>query len=479
MPVVALGGLVVAIMAILLAQAGGSLSRAFASVLPKIHFAFFTINLPKWFLSIELPIVDWAINHLSKYFDDLNAWFVQHIMTVEHFFGATVSSVVHLGDQVAHIVTTVVPNAIRAAEASAGEAASDLFHTAETGIRALGRRVDGIVTHTIPDAISTAEHYTDTQIGDLHRLLTGAIADARTAVEGDLRAAKTDLTRSIASLTDTVARDFTAAKDAAQADATAALTTARGLVDDARTYAADIAHADATAVETALQKAIDTTNATVTRLTGTVGRDLTAAEQYANQQVATGVGTVTRELTAAKTALSAAIETASSTAATDLAAAKATLGTAITSVSSTAHTEFQNALTTARHDASTALSSADAAIGGALDNIYQDVTGKALAWNGDLTQVSGMVGTAITAAIAGVAARVATLEECSVGVCEHSPNNFGSLLKTALGLTELAGAGAFLTEIIEQPATAEQQAAGIFTGAISTGTKLFNDLLAL
>lgn len=431
--------------------------RGIAAGLPNLSILGVGLNLAKIFRDAGDTIINWVVDNTTGLWLNLEGWIRGHAYLIESLGGAVVQAVNHLGDQVAHIVTQSVPNAIHAAEAAAGKTAHDLYNTAERDIGKVDSRVDTLVTRTIPHAISTAENYTDNAVGVALSLVRGEIADAKSAVESDLRQAKTDLSRSISSLADTVAHDYTSALQAAQQDAASALQVATDLINKAKAEAENVAQADANRVQQLLQQAIDTTDRTVSKLTGTVAQDLTAAEQYAQQQVAQGVSQVTGQLTATAQQLTQAINTG---------AAAAQAGIA-------------SDLQAAQQDANTALGQAEQTVAGALGGIYTDITGRALAYNGDLTQVAGAVGLAITGAIAGVVARVGKLEKCSVGVCDDSPNNFSNLLKDALGVASVAGVGGFLAELIDNPAQAEQKYATAIAGTITGGQHAFDLLLSL
>lgn len=431
--------------------------KGIAAGLPNLSILGVGLNLARIFRDAGDTIINWVIDNTTGLWLHLEGWVRGHAYLLETLGGAVVQAVNHLGDQIAHIVTESIPNGIRAAEAAAGANAHHLFHTAEVDISRVGGRVDTLVTRTIPHAISTAEGYTDDAIKTLHKVVAGEIADAKSAVEDDLRQAKTDLSRSIASLASTVAYDFQQAKAVAQADATAALNTARRLIDQAKAEAENVAQADATRVQHLLGAAIAATNSTVTRLTGTVAQDLTAAEQYAQQQVTAGVAQVTGQLQATAGQLQAAI----------------------TAAAAAAQAGITGAIDQAQHDANTALGSAETAVAGALGKIYTDVTGQALSWNGDLSRTGDMVGLAIAGALAGVVSRVAKLEKCSVGVCEDSPNNFGSLLKTALGLAEAGGAFAYLEQAVTDPAGIGQKTAAGLAPVADESVKLLDTLLNL
>lgn len=77
---------------------------------------------------------------------------------------------------------------------------------------------------------------------------------------------------------------------------------------------------------------------------------------------------------------------------------------------------------------------------------------------------AALVGT--VAGIAGAVAAVASeFESCAVTSCD-GPNNLGNLLKGILGFASLAELGVFLSKVINDPAAAEAEYAGIFTGLV-------------
>lgn len=480
MPLVAgLAEVFVAAFALLVAIAAYLLLKAIGSGLPNFSVLGVGINIGHWFEGLADHVANWIVNTARNEWAFLRDMFNVTAWLFDHAFNATADAISHAFDYADHIVTRIIPDAIHTAEHTAAEHAQQLVNTVETGLQAarhdlaagLGaaeravyeRAADTIssVENNVRAAVSygvdEAESYTDAAISDLHRTLTKAIDDAKAQVEGDLHDVKTTLTRGISTLSNTVAADYTAALGAAKQDAADALNTARGLVKDARTYAENVASADAGAVQTVLQRAIDATNSTVTNLTTTVGTDLTAAEQYAQAQVATGLQDISGVLNHTATTVTGAIG-----------AAAAGVAAGISGVADQA-----------QQDATQALDRADAALGQALDGIYSDLTGKALAWNGDIASVEGLLAGAITAAVAGVAARVATLERCSVGVCENSPNNFGNLLKDALGIASAAEVFALLARMVKDPAGAEQEYAADVDWAYHKGLGAFDLLLSL
>lgn len=94
----------------------------------------------------------------------------------------------------------------------------------------------------------------------------------------------------------------------------------------------------------------------------------------------------------------------------------------------------------------------------------------------------GAAPAALVGTVAGVAAAVAAItsefESCAVTSCD-GPNNLSNLLNGILGFAGLAELGAFLADVINNPASAEQEYASVLQGLIGAGTSAFDDLLAL
>lgn len=456
-PLAGLAECAAAAVALLFAIAAYVLLQAIGRALPHISVGPVSFNPGGWFISLGEDVAHWIVTLARDQWAFMRDLFNITAWLFDHAFNATADAISHAFDYADHIVTSTIPGAIgdlrRDVQGYIAAAIGAAAHAISTGADDIGRAV----AHVVAGGVTEAEHYADHAISALHDAVRHEIADAVSTVEGDIHDLKVQLTRSISDLSDTVAADYHSALAAAQADATAALNTARGLIQDAKTEAENIAAADLAKVQGLLQSAINTTNATVDKLTGTVAADFTQAEQYAQAQVAAGVKTVTDELDSTAKALSSSIATA---------AAAAQAGIA-------------GAVQAAQADANAALGKAEGVIEGALGGIYTDLTGKAIALNGDLSAIEGLLAGAITGAIAGVVARVAHLEKCSVGVCEDSPNNFGNLLHDALGLASMAGVGVFLAELIHDPKAAEQKYADVVGGLFNTGQSALDTLLSL
>jgi hypothetical protein len=436
MPALAgLAPLVVALLAMVLAIAADIMLQAIGKAIGKVGIGPVTWDIGSFFVGKAEDLLNWAIHNLDSYFDDIANWFVGHILTLDQFFGAAVSAVEHLGDQIAHIVNTSVPNAIHAAEAAAGAHAQDLVNGVERDLTADVSKIEGIMS------------------GDVKAL--------NQTISGDV----TDLTNLISkSVTQGVAKAETYTDDA--------ITTTRNYVDkefgDAESYAAGLVSALASKLGSQLSN-----------LTDTVASNLTAAENYAKAQATQVYNEVEGDLSTAKATLQAGISTAESAASSAAAAAAADLTTAENFATSQVAQGVSTAEAYAGAAAGAAATGAADALEGALGGIYTDLTGKALAVNGDLSTAEGLIAGAILSSIGAVAARVSKLEECSVGVCDDSPNNFGNLLNDALGLVSIAGVGVFLAELINDPAGAEAKYSDAIGGLVSGGQSLFDSILSL
>jgi phage-related protein len=474
-----LAALAAALLCFIAAVALSYIVKAIASALPNLSILGVGLNLAKIFRNAGDDIVGWVVDNTKSLWHDLATWVNGHAYLLTELGGAIVQAVTHLGDQIAHLFTSVIPHAItkavgdaatytdhaistvegdiakarRILEADLSRVGRAAYEKAAAGIADIDRHIAAVVSY----GVDHAEAFATREIHTLRTYVDHEISDAETYAKGLVDDLSRTIGKEITTLTNTVGADFAAAKAQAQTDATQALNTAKGLINDAITTTENVAQADANAVQTTLQKAIDAVSSTVTTLTGTVSSDFTAAETYATQQVAAGLTDVQEVLTGTAVTVGGAIGQAATAVGT-------TVGTDIT--------DIQNTVTGA-------LGAAADTVNGALEDIYQDLTGQAAAAGGDLTSLAGLVAGAITASIAGVVARVATLEKCSVGVCEDSPNNFSNLLQTALGLVDLAAVAPFLADIIEHPAAAEQEYAGLIGGAVQGGESVFESILNL
>lgn len=432
---VGLAPLLVAMLAAVLAIAADLMLQAIGKAIGKVGIGPFTWDVGSFFVGKAEDVLNWAIHNLDSFFDDIANWFVGHILVIDQFFGAVVSAVSHLGDQIAHIVNTSVPNAIHAAEAAAGKHAQDLVNGVENDLKADVSSIEGLLKGDVKALNDTISG----DVTDLTNLISKSVTAGVAKAEG-----YTD--DAIDTLGHTVSKDF----------------------QDAESYAAGLVSALASKLGQQLSN-----------LTDTVANNLVAAENYAKAQATQVYNEVEGDLSSTAKTLQQGISTAESAAASAASAAAADLVTAENFATTQASSALSTAETYAGQAAGAAANTAEQALEGALGGIYTDLTGKALAVNGDLSTAEGLIAGAILSSVGAVAARVSKLEECSVGVCDDSPNNFSNLLNDALGLASLAGVGVFLAELINDPAGAEAKYSDVIGGMFGAGQSLFDSILSL
>lgn len=408
-----LGAFAVAGLCLLAAIALTYIIKAIASALPNLSILGVGLDLAKIFRDAGDSIVNWVVDNTKQFWHDLESWVAAHAYLLDTFAGAVVQAVSHLGDQIAHITTEVVPNAIRAAEAQAGKelnaaingvetAIADAYHSTANALTGVDRQIyedvagiESTIANNLKAAVShavdTAESYTDTAIGDLRKYVDKSVSDAESIASKALADARTQIGAAIAGVASTAASDLATAENTLEAQISAA----------ARTAASDLATAEKT-----------------------IGGEITGAEQQASAALNQAVGSLTGEISSAESTL-------------------------------------------------------QGEIGQAVGTLTGDIASEAQAFAGDLSNLQSVLQAAIAASIAGVVARVAKLEECSVGVCEDSPNNFSNLLQNALGLISLAGVGEFLATAIDHPADATSEFADTIEGLYQTGQDAFHQLLNL
>lgn len=389
------------------------ITRAIASALPNLSILGVGLNLARIFRDAGDDIVSWIVDNTKHFWHDIEGWVLGHAYLLDSAFGAVVQAIVTHAGFIAHIVTEVVPNAIRAAESQAGRELS-------------------IARRALEDDIGKA-------VTKVETLVAGDIRVLNRTVQSDVQTLEGDITKAVATGLHT-AENYTD-------DAIHAL---RGYVDRSVADAESIA-----------------------------ARALADARTQIGAAIAGVASTAAHDLAGAENTLEAEINAAARTAAQDLAGAERTIGTEITGAEAQARTALQQAVGALTGEIGTAERALEGQIGQAVGTLTGDIAGQAQAFTGDLSHLQAVLQAAIAASIAGVIARVAKLEECSVGVCSDSPNNFGNLLKDALGLADLAGVGVFLAEVIDHPATAETAYKDTIEGLYSTGRSAFDTLLSL
>lgn len=430
-----LGPTVVALMAALIAISADVLIWAIGQALGSVGIGPVKFNIGNFFANKASAVLNWCIHNADVYFDTLGNWFIGHILAIEQLGGAAVSAIGHAFDSLDHIVTSVVPNAISAAESAAGKHAQSLVNgveddltkdfntltdtlkgdvkTIDSTIKADVTNLTNLVSKSVTAGVATAEGYTDTIHDTINRFVNKSVGDAESIAAG----ATADLARAVggqlSTLEDTVAKNLTAAESFATAAANTVYREVEG---------------DLSSTAKTLQQGISTATGLANTAISTAATDLTKAETFTTTKV----------------------------------------GQAVTDTE-----QF------ASNAAGAAASTAEQALEGALGGIYTDLTGKALAVNGDLSTAEGLIAGAILTAVGSVAARVAKIEECYVGNCDSAPFNFTKLLNDALGLAEFAGVGVFLAGLINNPGGAEQEYAGAIADLFSGGQSALDALLSI
>lgn len=218
MPVVLVGfvPLAAAALAALMAVGVYLLVRAIANSLPSLSLPFgISIKPGDWFQAIVSPVVGWIVHGAESAFHFVAHLIYGHAWLIEQFAQQAVAAVGHLGEQIAHIVNTAIPDAVRAAEhdvaravnslertiaRDATRAADDLAHDISKVARSVYTSERGIVSeldHAIKSAVSTGVNeavseadraiadlrsYVDQRVGEADRAIADAEAIAKGAV---------------------------------------------------------------------------------------------------------------------------------------------------------------------------------------------------------------------------------------------------------------------------------------------------------
>lgn len=458
------GAVIVSILAIALAAGIYLICNGIGSAIGKIGIGPATVNVGGWFTGIGDKVASWIVDQTKSMWVHLATLFFASVWILDHTFNAAVTAVEHAFDYADHLATVTIPNAIDTAVGRSRTIVNNTVTDIANEIRHGDNEVGTAVAAVVATAAATVHKFAEHELSVAESYADDRLKDAKTYADAAVQTLASAVGKQLTTLTTTVGNDFTDAKTDAQNDATAALNTAKGLISDATTAIEKVAQADADTVSDTLTKAINAVKGTVSDLTTTVGSDLTTAETYARGQVADGLNDVVDVLNGTATVVGGAIAAAATGVATGI----------------------QSVVTDAQNDASAALSSANQALGQALAGVTSDISNQAIAFNGDIGSMEGLLAGAITGAIGAVVARVAKIEECYVGNCADSQFPFSTLLKDALGLAEVAGAGLFLEKLVDDPAGAEQEYAGAIgelgNAVTDTGSdiwKAFDTLLSI
>ena len=327
------------------------------------------------------------------------------------------------------------------------------FHATEA-IHHSFHLLDHVSGTMIPGVKNAAEAYTDNQVGaakvDLKALISTAESDAQTGLA-----------------------DFTK------------LSTVT-IPADLKTVASNLS----SAVGAGVTKAENYTDSQIATLQAYVDAQVTAAEQLASdavhalavvltQSIGSVAATAQSNLLAAEGLLGQDITAVANTETADVAALKSTITGDISTVTSKEQADIAAAEAAATQQVSQLGTTLSGTITSDVSQLQDTASANAAAAAGDVSALGTSLTAAIAAAVGTLAVRVSKLEECSVGVCSDSPNNFDSLLQDALGIAEFASVFAFLSSAISNPASAEQSFSDVVQGLYQTGDSLFDSLLSL
>ena len=313
---------------------------------------------------------------------------------------------------------------------------------------------DHIVTVTIPNAVSSAlgdaKGYAHSLYKDVEGDLSAAVGSLDSTLAGDVKALNSTISRDVTSLGNTITKT-----------AAATLSAAEDYVDSQiKSLRSEL-----------LQDITNTYNA--------VESDLATAKQQIGAAITGVANTAANNLANAESTLEGDIASASQAAANALKSTTATLTGEITNVATTAASEVATAEQEAQQEVGQLATSTASAISSTATTLSGDIATEAQTFAGDLTNLQSVLEAAIASAVGALAVRVTAIEECYVGVCDDSANNFSNLLNQALGLLTFTELAAFIASAVSNPASASAAFSGEVAGLFAGGQSLFDSLLNL
>lgn len=250
---------VTAAAAIALIIAGVLLADMLSSLLGKISIGPISINPGAWFSSIAHSIERWAIGKFDGIIAPVGAWLNAIAYDGYHNLSSVVAAISHLGDQIAHIVTSTVPDAI-------AHQFANIMGIVDQDVGKLSVKVDQAVTKVEGDITTAIDHQfahimgiVDSDIGQLHgyvdnavagaeRIASSALATVEHTLEGDVTRAIQTAEAAAAAADAALSRDLDAAIGAAEAAAGAAAGVLQGEITSANAQLATIAASAAAAL---------------------------------------------------------------------------------------------------------------------------------------------------------------------------------------------------------------------------------------
>ena len=239
---------VTAAAAIALIIAGILLAQMLGSLLPKFSVLGVTVDAGKWFLGIAHSIESWAMNKFDSVISPIGNWLNGLAYDAYHSLSSTVNAITHLGDQVAHIVTATVPDAIAAQFANIMGIVDRDIGTVNTKIDNAVSKVEGDISSAIDHQFANILGIVDSDIGALHVYVDDHVA----AAEQDASTALSTVERTLGGEISSAIQTAEAAAAAADAALSRDLGAAIGAADAAVAGLQGVITGDITSVNAAI-----------------------------------------------------------------------------------------------------------------------------------------------------------------------------------------------------------------------------------
>lgn len=499
--IVPLAGLAVfgaGLLALLFALAADVIVRAFAKSAEGLGIGPF--NLGAMFESMANTILDVFTALTAPLWEPVAHWVYGHAWLFGQAFFDVARAIFHVGDQIAHIVTSAIPEAAAQTRSWALETAMLLKHETETTtgqimanvaavIAGAGSAIYGLINlggpgprkqtyEAFAETRKAAENHTDGTVSSAKELLEGRISDVQAKLEGDLTRAKETLGRAVAEAAEGVRGELRNAEHellydigVAEARATTHLTEVAAALGQA------ISHAEGTA-QTRLEEARQALGRTISNNAAGARGELERERIALENKIQGAEGAAKAKLDAAKAELEHELAGAEGVARAELSETRSKLELAAGEATGAVRAELQKAVDSLTE----AIGVVSTTYTGQLERLFtgtiEDITNRSVATHGDLSALPALLAAAIVTPLAALAGRVSHLEDCAVTSCPGK-NNFSELLKAALGADDALLLLSFLERARHDPKGAGEDFASWARGMYTTVEEPFELLLNL
>jgi len=194
---------VTAAAAIALIIAGILLADMLGSLIGKVSIGPVSFNPGAWFKGIAHSIESWAVNAFDSVIAPVGHWLNGIAYDAYHNLSSVLGVLTHLGDQIAHIVNTSIPDAIAAQFANIMGIVDRDIGTVNVKIDNAVSSLEGDITTAIDHQFANIMGIVDSDIGALHvyvdNAVSGAEADASQALSTVERTLTGDISTAIQS----------------------------------------------------------------------------------------------------------------------------------------------------------------------------------------------------------------------------------------------------------------------------------------